>query len=373
MNDRQTSDFIKINYQDGTKFIPKKLDVEKIYLELTTECNFNCITCIRNSWTDQIGQMQDEVLDSILDELKELPQLETVQLGGFGEPQMHPHFMEVAQRVKELNLKFEFITNGHFLTPETIDQLIELQIDKIIVSVDAPTEEEFEQIRVNSDFNRLQNNLEYLKQKKQQHKLTNPRLSFEFVAMKDNYKLLPNLTRQAENLGVDSILVTNLLPYTEDMVEQTLYDTDNKKDKNIFKTGNKGSFLYLKTNFPAMKLRTRRQCNFIESNSLSINWEGAITPCYPLLHSYTCYIFGRKKEIFSHSFGQLPEESIAETWKKPEYIKFRHRVRHEEFPSCPDCEYQAGCGMTVDNQLDCWAQSPSCADCLWYREIIVCP
>lgn len=360
---------VKINYPDGIKYVPCRCDMEKIYLELTTRCNFDCITCIRNSWSDKTGDMENKVLNAVLEELPSLPELETVQLGGFGEPQIHPRFLETVARIKDIELKLEFITNGHFLTPETIDRLLELEVDRIIVSVDAPTEEEFEEIRKNSNFNRLQQNLYYLQEKKQKDRLEKPRLTFEFVAMKKNYKLLPNLTRLAEKLGVESLLVTNLLPYTRDMVDQTLYDGE----KANFTAQSKGSFLYLNTSFPAMELKTGRKCNFITRNSLSISREGRVTPCYPLLHNYTCYIFGRKKEINSHSFGTIPEESIADIWAKEEYVRFRHRVRHEEFPSCPDCDYRDGCGMSVNNRLDCWGQSPSCADCLWYRELIVCP
>jgi len=31
-----------------------------------------------------------------------------------------------------------------------------------------------------------------------------------------------------------------------------------------------------------------------------------------------------------------------------------------------------GCSYTQDNEADCWGNEPSCADCLWYREMIIC-
>ncbi|MGM0502781.1 MAG: tungsten cofactor oxidoreductase radical SAM maturase [Bacillota bacterium] len=365
----EKQEYIEINLSDGLKLLPKTVDLEKIYLELTTECNLDCITCIRNSWSDKIGHMKDEVLNNILGELKKLPDLKTVQLGGFGEPTTHPKFMEVVKRVKAAGLELELITNGHFLNSEIVDKLIELKVDKIITSVDAPTEEKFEDIRLNADYDILLDNLNYLAQRKQELKAVKPKLWFEFVAMKNNYQLLPNLVKLATELSVESVLVTNLLPYTSDMTEQILYGAEDKE----IKLGDGSGAVYLKAQFPEMELRTIRNCNFIEDKSLSVSWQGDVVPCYPLLHNYNMYIYGREKENQSYSFGKIPSESLAEIWTKKEYMHFRSKVRNEKFPSCTDCKYLDGCSMAEDNSLDCWGNSPSCADCLWYRGIIVCP
>ena len=364
-----SQEYIEIHLADGIKIIPKKVDLEKIYLELTTECNFDCITCIRNSWSDEIGHMENKVLDKILAELNKLPNLKTVHLGGFGEPTSHPRFMEVVRKIKNKGLEVEFITNGHYLDKKIVDELIDLEVDKIITSIDAPKEDKFEKIRLNGEYNTLLDNLDYLAERKKDLRASKPKLWFEFVAMKDNYHLLPKLVKLAENFSVESVLITNLLPYTEDMVEQILY---GKEDEEISLDDGSGS-VYLKAQFPEMEFRTLRNCNFIEDKSVSISFQGDIVPCYPLLHNYEFYIYDRKKENQSYSFGNIIEESLAEIWTKEEYINFRSRVRDDRFPSCTDCKYLEGCSMAEDNSLDCWGNSPSCADCLWYRGIIVCP
>ncbi len=363
--------WIKIHYRDGIKFLPIQLDLKKLYLELTTKCNFSCITCIRNAWLRNPDDMNDDILDKILHELPKLAtnELKTVQLGGFGEPMVHPRFFEVVTRVKELGLKLEFITNGYYLTPQNVDKLIDLKVDKIIVSMDAPREKEYQQIRKNSDFNLLLENLEYIYNQKRKYRTNNPHLWFEFVAMQSNYHLLPNLVRLAGQLRVDSVIVTNLLPYTEDMIDEVLYDAD---DDNL-QVGSGAGFIYFRSELPEMKLRTQRYCNFVESNSLVINYQGMVSPCYPGMHDHTAYIYGRKKVNYAYHVGNVSEQTIAEIWQQKEFIKFRSQVKEARFPSCTDCKYLEGCSMTDDNQLDCWGNSPTCADCLWYRQIILCP
>ncbi|UMZ74519.1 tungsten cofactor oxidoreductase radical SAM maturase [Natranaerofaba carboxydovora] len=362
-------DHVKINVSDGVKVIPKKTDLKKLYIELTTRCNFNCTTCIRNSWDEEIDHMSEKTLKTILDQIDELPELNTVHLGGFGEPSTHPSFFEVLETIKKHELKAEFITNGHFLTAENSKKIIDLGVDRIIISVDAPEKETFEEIRLDSDFNQLIKNINYINELKKEARAKKPELWIEFVAMKKNYEMLPTLVKMAGKYMIDSIIVTNLLPYTEDMINEVLYDTGEDE----LDIGSGGGLIYFKSKLPEMKLRTTRYCNFVESNSAVINRHGKVSPCYGFLHDHTEYIYGRKKINNKHYFGDVNKEKLKDIWQNDSYVKFRSLVKDQQFPSCTDCKYLEGCSMTDDNFLDCWGNSPTCADCLWYRGIIICP
>ena len=41
-------------------------DLEQVYLEVTTRCNLNCITCIRNNWDDPGGDLSRELFHLFL-------------------------------------------------------------------------------------------------------------------------------------------------------------------------------------------------------------------------------------------------------------------------------------------------------------------
>ena len=69
-------------------------DVEKIYIEVTTRCNFDCTTCICNSWEEKLGYMDPNVFKLLLEQMKQLPELKEVHFGGFGEPLSHPEYLE---------------------------------------------------------------------------------------------------------------------------------------------------------------------------------------------------------------------------------------------------------------------------------------
>lgn len=360
---------ILVSTEGGYRLIPLLPDVKRIYIEVTTECNFSCITCIRSSWQDQLIHMDWETFENIIKNLKELPNLESVHFGGFGEPMTHPRIFDMLKAVKDLGLKVEMITNGSYLKEENIQKLIDLELDLLFTSLDSPDENEYNEIRQGADFQSVSQNVKNLQLIKQKRKTKKPELGIEFVAMKKNYAKLPKLIRMACDLNVSQIIISNLLPYHESMKDEIVYDIDD--------TGRMFGKESLRTTIWAqmsnMKLRTERSCKFVKDKSLCINYLGNISPCYALMHTYQCYIYGRKKQMYPCYLGNINEKSLQDIWMDPGYVNFRRVVNENLFPSCTDCKSQDGCNYTESNEMDCWGNSPSCAECLWARRIIACP
>ncbi|NPV73611.1 MAG: radical SAM protein [Pelotomaculum sp.] len=140
-------DVLFVQSSDGYRLIPLVPDVKKVYVEVTTRCNFSCVTCIRSSWRDDLADMEWETFERLLDSLKELPDLEAVHFGGFGEPMGHPRIFDMLKAVKKLGLKAEIITNGSLLTEDNIRELIGLGLDVLFTSFDSPDREEYNEIR----------------------------------------------------------------------------------------------------------------------------------------------------------------------------------------------------------------------------------
>ena len=69
--------------------------LKKLYVELSSACNFSCRMCFRNNWFDErIGLMSDETIDILKKNIK-AGDFETVFFGGMGEPLMHPRLAEL--------------------------------------------------------------------------------------------------------------------------------------------------------------------------------------------------------------------------------------------------------------------------------------
>lgn len=369
MPGQKTNEALLIAVEEGFKLIPLVPDIKKLYIEVTTLCNFSCTTCIRNSWQDDVGSMEWSTFQNLYNQLKNLPDLECVHFGGFGEPMSHPQIFDMLRMVKELGVKVEMITNGSLLTPDNITKLIDLPLDGIYISLDGPDEEEFNEIRQGAEFNSVLDNIRSLNQAKKDRNTKLPELGIEFVAMKKNFHKLTKLVRLSMDLNAMKVIVTNVLPYNEEMKGQILYDMDDLEIDH----GKDTIFVNVLAQMPYMKLRTDRQCKFVEDKATTVNYRGEVAPCYALMHSYHCYVYGREKEIYPFYLGDVNKESLAEIWTDPAYVNFRSMLKDFNFPSCPDCKYLEGCSMTESNEMDCWGNSPTCAECLWSRRLIACP
>lgn len=354
---------------NGYKLIPIAGDVKKLYIEPTTKCNYSCITCIRNSWEEAYEHMEWGTFEKVLQSIKELPQLEGVFIGGFGEPMMHPRIFDMITAFKKLGLKVEMITNGSYLNEENINKLIDLKLNGLFVSFDSPETEEYNTIRPGGDFTSVYASVQALQEIKRRRKTKIPELGIEFVAMKKNFSRLPKLIRMAWDLHASQVIVTNLLPYHESMKEEIVYDMDDTGC--MF--GMQSLMFALKSHLSSMKLRTERYCKFIKDKTMCINYKGEVSPCYALMHAYKCYIYEREKQMYPCYLGNVNETSLRDIWQKKGYINFRETVEDFKFPSCTDCRGLDGCNYTEDNSMDCWGNSPSCAECLWARRIIACP
>ena len=112
-------------------------------------------------------------------------------------------------------------------------------------------------------------------------------------------------------------------------------------------------------------------CRFVGEGAVAVAWDGGVSPCAALMHSYPCYVLGRRKLIRRYTVGNVGCEPISEIWRREEYIQFRARVQRFEFSPCTDC---GGCQLAETNEEDCFGNPfPVCGDCLWAKGVIQCP
>ncbi|MCX7781000.1 MAG: tungsten cofactor oxidoreductase radical SAM maturase [Negativicutes bacterium] len=348
--------------------LPVVADIRKVYIEASSRCNFSCITCIRHSWEDSQGHMSWNTFVKFLNDARELPNLSTIHFGGFGEPFTNPDILNMIQASKQAGYQVEMITNGSFLSAKTSEQLVNAGLDWLYVSLDGSDAASFEQIRPGSSFERITANINELQRIKRQKGTMLPRLGVEFVVARANHTKLSGMRQIIRALQVDQLLITNVLPYHSSIKDEILYGGATETADL--------SLLTMTTPLkaaPNMKLYTERACKFINDKAATITWRGEVSPCYAFMHSYTCYILGREKKMQAHSFGNILEKSVKEIWTDEAYVSFRWAVRNNRFPSCIDCRQADGCVMAQTNEGDCWGNQPSCGDCLWARNIIVCP
>jgi len=357
---------------DAEVVVRPKLDMHYLYLEITSRCNLNCKMCFKQHWEDKDGDMSFDLFLKILKDAEAFPELRMIIFGGIGEPLVHPRFLEMMREVKKRGYALGITTNGTLLSNKVIDEIVKNDVDLVYFSMDSlPTQPTLPSLGHLSSF-LVDSRIRELIRRRRENPSGKPTVSVTTVVTKENYRDLPKLVRYLRDIGVDSVLVTNLLPLSEEQKDDIVYDGSVDMEKIVDEVEKIATYgIYVK--LPNFKLTTERRCEFDENNAAVIRWDGEVSPCYRFLHTYYEYIFGRKKKVNAYSFGNVKERSLAEIWTSREYSRFRFIMKNYMYPSCTDCPLRDSCDFVKTTDVDCWGNSPSCADCLWARRIVMCP
>lgn len=372
--------------------LPPIARLRRIYVEVTNICNLACVMCIRKVWEESAGYMEESIFRRILEGIVALSPPPTVFFGGFGEPLAHPHLVEMVADAKQAGATVELITNATLLTPERSKQLIQAGLDTLWVSLDGIRPESYADIRLGAELPKVLENLEAFRRLRPPAHLPHPQIGIVFVAMQRNLSDLPELYRWRKRLGAKQILVTNVLPYTVEMLSESLYTRALHEPLYI------SSHWVPVLDFPRIQLdeltmapliETLRSgfnaswggvnlsiasdwCPFIQRGSVSIAWHGGVSPCLPLLHDHTSYLTeDRPRASKSYFVGNLKDQSLLELWNDAAYVAFREKVQRFDFAPCAAC---GGCDLSLENQADCYGNAfPTCGGCLYAQGIVRCP
>ncbi len=368
--------------------------LNRLYIEITGRCNLHCRMCLLNSLTASLGLMPLPVFRDLLEQLESLPEMPALHFAGYGEPTSHPDFLEMVRLAKAAGAAVGITTNGTLLSPAMNTALVELGIDRVVVSIDGAQPDHYQDIRLGAALPQVIENVQGLHRTRLRLRGRKgvPQIGIAFVAMQRNLGDLALLPTLATRLGASEIIVSNVIPYTPEMEAEILYErsltivnkyrspqrTDISLPKMDVTPQVLGQFAALYDSRAGISLLDAglgardSYCRFVEAGYAVIRSDGEVSPCLALMHEHDEYIKGRQHHIQAYSLGNIQVTPLADIWDSPEYIAFRERVHHFEYSPCTSC---ARCDYFSSNQADCMEheQSPVCGGCLWARGLIQCP
>ena len=134
-----------------------------LVLSFAYPCNALCPHCpytnsnIRKEYKD-MPYMPDDIFKKIADESG--PYGSYLRISGGGEPMLHPNAVELLVYAKSKGFKIGLITNGSKFKGNSLEKLIDSQIDLIEFSVDADNEKDYAIFRKGLDWKLLNTNVE---------------------------------------------------------------------------------------------------------------------------------------------------------------------------------------------------------------------
>ncbi len=365
--------------------------LRRVYIEPTTKCNLRCTTCIRNTWNEEFVNLDWNVYERLIDELRDASHLERVSFWGYGEPLLHPRIVSMVAAAHDLGVKTQIISNGMLLNESMASDLLDAGASSIIVSLDGAGNQSYEGVRQGADYDVVVRNLRQLVRLRRRRVvnragITPVEVGIEYVAQASTIDQIADIHALAADIGVDFVFVSNVLPFRANDQDELLYAASvygQRKTPRIYlppmdnKNGAAAAIARMvKPDEPIHYLQHASgtcggYCPFVGEGSVVIGAAGQVAPCMALLHSAPCFIMGRKKSMNACEFGSLSKSDLGTIWDDDCFRAFRDRVQRFDFAPCVQC---TGCKKAKDNGRDCHGSPfPSCGDCLWAQGIVQCP
>jgi MoaA/NifB/PqqE/SkfB family radical SAM enzyme len=375
----------------GFRFSHSSDSLARVYIEPTNQCNLDCRTCMRNVWDEVPGQMSERIFQRILEGISAHDPVPSVFFGGYGEPLVHPRICDMVEQAHRTGAVVELITNGILLSDQMTRRLMDAGLNRLWVSLDGATAESYADVRLGAALPEVIANLRHLKQLRGSMSADTPRLGIAFVAMKRNIADLPELVRLGKSLGADQFSISNVLPHTPELRDEILYQrsfyegdfTPTEWAPLIALPRIDINALTVESLLSVLKSRhllslSRQEidtgtntCPFVEKASLSVRWDGAVSPCLALLHTHESYLGEHVRKSNACAFGSLEEHTLDAIWNDSAYKDLRERLLEFDFSPCTYCN---SCEMAEENAEDCFGNIlPTCGGCLWAQGFIQCP
>lgn len=324
----------KLFYYTENPFLAKLLhwlDPYPPYIEIetTTACNLRCLICEHTYWQEKNINMSYDQFKSILDQF---PGLKWIGLTGIGESFLNKDFMRILELVKSRNIYVEMFDTFYFIDDKTAERLVDLQVDKMIPSIDGATAETYNQIRVGSDFDKITKNVKALIDCKKRKRAHFPELDFHFIINKLNVHEIPKYVDYVYGLtgGEAQILFTRLLhnfPQIEelycDQIPQELVDEANRRAKKY-----------------GMRIKWNINLNLCKPpTSLCTAW---VMPFVFVTGEVICCCATNEGNVRDlqkkYSFGNVFQKPFKEIWRSPPYRNFRKALYKGKVPvQCRNC------------------------------------
>lgn len=345
-----------------------------LVVELTTGCNYSCIHCFRFAARDfKIEFMSDDLYERLLKEAYSVG-VKRLVFTGWGEPTVHPKFLDFIGETKRLGFEVVVNTNGSKLEDLAYD-LVKIGVDEVYVSIDAFDLKLYSSIRRFGDLSKVTRGLLALKKARVESSSFKPVVKAILTVTRVNVSEVSKVLDYAVETGISEILVSNFIPYEggEEGLECISDDDDCKArlEKELSILSMRTLEAGVKIFKPLTSITWMKACPFASNKALYVRVDGLVAPCLYYSRTWTTKIAGVARRINEVIIGDLRKDSLIDIWRR--YARILVNLDFNRIPSCFNCEFQRYCYYTMSNEFDCLGNNPSCSHCPYLHMLSYCP
>jgi MoaA/NifB/PqqE/SkfB family radical SAM enzyme len=266
----------------------------------------------------------------------QFPYVSRLDVQGIGEPLINPAFRSMLELSARRKARIQFYTNGTLMSSKISQQLVDLQVAEVSVSLDGASASVYEFIRRGARFDRVVGNVQALVDAKQRARSEQPYIRLAMVATSHNVAEMPDLVRLAHKLGVDEVAITRLrdiAPFLSDWIcdptEMAEGIAESKRKAEELSMRFLVEFTPAYGSDPRSGGTSSRRCLW-PWLSVNVTIDGFLTPCsYVPCHE-------------GWGLGNLLETPFMGLWNAAPYRTLRRKLRSGfvEGLACESCQDQ---------------------------------
>ncbi len=119
------------------------IPLQRVHLELTNICDFNCVFCPKALMKRPCGYMETDLAKRLIDEISEEGLCEKITFHVMGEPLLHREFFAILEHAQSRKVQVGLTTNGGRLGTEIGTRLLEYPLHQLDISLQTPDAKSF--------------------------------------------------------------------------------------------------------------------------------------------------------------------------------------------------------------------------------------
>ncbi len=193
----------------------------EVFLEISNVCNLQCGMCsifsalnenrLLSFAQEERGFLDVEALYGPMEEILKHSLL--VHCSGFGEPTIHPSFMNIIEQLSRFEVMIDFFSNGMKLTPAMCEFLVNNKVGSITLSFSGTNKEEYENVYLGGIFEKVVAGIQRLAQEKTQAGSCFPIIQINSLAFQHQVNKFDDFVEMMTGLGANVIHLKQLETY----------------------------------------------------------------------------------------------------------------------------------------------------------------
>ena len=317
-----------------------------IQVEISSFCNCRCVYCphteYRANWQNR--HLPLELFSSLA---PAFGKTKHIHLQGWGEPFIHPQFIDFLRIAKKAGCTVGTTTNGTILTADKIKEIINEGLDIIAFSL-AGVDERNDSIREGTSIKRIMKCIEDIQRIKNGYGTDSPKIHIAYMLLQSGLKDLHKLPAFLASAGVSQTIISSLALAVNHTMEiqadlffdkiqyRELIDSFQKiRDEGVVR----GTDIFFNIVSPLME---KSYCSENIGRAAVVGSDGSLSPCVmaqiPVEGENFYYFKGARHRLRRLTFGNIAHEPLNVIWHRKEYKNFVHSfVRGNVLSFCQNC------------------------------------